>query len=223
MMTAPNEVEDSINRIAAKARAAGMHLIIATQRPSVDVVTGVIKANIPTRIAFAVSSQIDSRTILDSAGAEKLLGRGDMLFSPVGSTKPNRIQGCFVSDEEVEAVDDYIKSDHTVDYDDDVMVEIERQAAIEKKQKTGLPEDGPEGDPMLDEAIKVVVENGMASTSLLQRKLKLGYARAARIVDEMEQRGVVGPYEGSKPRKVLISKEQLLEREAAGDVNETAE
>lgn len=223
MMTAPNEVEDSINRIAAKARAAGMHLIIATQRPSVDVVTGVIKANIPTRIAFAVSSQIDSRTILDSAGAEKLLGRGDMLFSPVGSTKPNRIQGCFVSDEEVEAVVDYIKSDHTVDYDDDVMVEIERQAAIEKKQKTGLPEDGPEGDPMLDEAIKVVVENGMASTSLLQRKLKLGYARAARIVDEMEQRGVVGPYEGSKPRKVLISKEQLLEREAAGDVNETAE
>ena len=223
MMTAPNEVEDSINRIAAKARAAGMHLIIATQRPSVDVVTGVIKANIPTRIAFAVSSQIDSRTILDSAGAEKLLGRGDMLFSPVGSTKPNRIQGCFVSDEEVEAVVDYIKSDHTVDYDDDVMVEIERQAAIEKKQKTGLPEDGPEGDPMLDEAIKVVVENGMASTSLLQRKLKLGYARAARIVDEMEQRGVVGPYEGSKPRKVLVSKEQLLEREAAGEVNETAE
>lgn len=223
MMTAPNEVEDSINRIAAKARAAGMHLIIATQRPSVDVVTGVIKANIPTRIAFAVSSQIDSRTILDSAGAEKLLGRGDMLFSPVGSTKPNRIQGCFVSDEEVEAVVDYIKSDRTVDYDDDVMVEIERQAAIEKKQKTGLPEDGPEGDPMLDEAIRVVVENGMASTSLLQRKLKLGYARAARIVDEMEQRGVVGPYEGSKPRKVLISKEQLLEREAAGEVNETAE
>ena len=223
MMTAPNEVEDSINRIAAKARAAGMHLIIATQRPSVDVVTGVIKANIPTRIAFAVSSQIDSRTILDSAGAEKLLGRGDMLFSPVGSTKPNRIQGCFVSDEEVEAVVDYVKGDHTADYDDDVMVEIERQAAIEKKQKTGLPEDGPEGDPMLDEAIKVVVENGMASTSLLQRKLKLGYARAARIVDEMEQRGVVGPYEGSKPRKVLISKEQLLEREAAGEVNETAE
>ena len=216
MMTAPNEVEDSINRIAAKARAAGMHLIIATQRPSVDVVTGVIKANIPTRIAFAVSSHIDSRTILDTAGAEKLLGRGDMLFSPVGSTKPNRIQGCFVSDEEVEAVVDYVKGDHTADYDDDVMVEIERQAAIEKKQKTGLPEDGPEGDPMLNEAIKVVVENGMASTSLLQRKLKLGYARAARIVDEMEQRGVVGPYEGSKPRKVLISKEQLLEREAAG-------
>ena len=216
MMTAPNEVEDSINRIAAKARAAGMHLIIATQRPSVDVVTGVIKANIPTRIAFAVSSQIDSRTILDSAGAEKLLGRGDMLFSPVGSNKPNRIQGCFVSDEEVEAVVDYIKGDHSADYDDDVMVEIERQAAVEKKQKTGLKEDGPEEDPMLSDAIRVVVENGQASTSLLQRRLKLGYARAARIVDEMEQRGVVGPYEGSKPRKVLITMDQLMEREAAG-------
>ena len=216
MMTAPNEVEDSINRIAAKARAAGMHLIIATQRPSVDVVTGVIKANIPTRIAFAVSSQIDSRTILDSSGAEKLLGRGDMLFSPVGSNKPNRIQGCFVSDEEVEAVVEYIKGDHSADYDDDVMVEIERQAAVEKKQKTGLKEDGPDEDPMLSDAIKVVVENGQASTSLLQRRLKLGYARAARIVDEMEQRGVVGPYEGSKPRKVLITMDQLMEREAAG-------
>ena len=217
MMTAPNEVEDSINRIAAKARAAGMHLIIATQRPSVDVVTGVIKANIPTRIAFAVSSQIDSRTILDTAGAEKLLGRGDMLFSPVGSTKPNRIQGCFVSDEEVEAVVDFIKNGKTAEYDDNVMVEIERQAAVEKKQKTGLAEDGPEEDPMLSEAIRVVVENGMASTSLLQRKLKLGYARAARIVDMMEERGVVGPYEGAKPRKVLITQEQLLEKEAASE------
>ncbi|MBE6749601.1 MAG: DNA translocase FtsK [Ruminococcaceae bacterium] len=217
MMTAPNEVEDSINRIAAKARAAGMHLIIATQRPSVDVVTGVIKANIPTRIAFAVSSQIDSRTILDSAGAEKLLGRGDMLFSPMGSNKPSRIQGCFVSDEEIESVIDFIKSGKTADYDDNVMVEIERQAAVEKKQKTGLPEDGPDEDPMLQDAIKVVVENGMASTSLLQRKLKLGYARAARIVDEMEQRGVVGPYEGSKPRKVLITKEQLMESEASSE------
>ncbi len=216
MMTAPNEVEDSINRIAAKARAAGMHLIIATQRPSVDVVTGVIKANIPTRIAFAVSSQIDSRTILDSSGAEKLLGRGDMLFSPVGSNKPNRIQGCFVSDDEVEAVVEYIKGDYSADYDDDVMVEIERQAAVEKKQKTGLKEDGPDEDPMLSDAIRVVVENGQASTSLLQRRLKLGYARAARIVDEMEQRGVVGPYEGSKPRKVLITMDQLMEREAAG-------
>ncbi|MBQ9965235.1 MAG: DNA translocase FtsK [Clostridia bacterium] len=214
MMTAPHEVEDSINRIAAKARAAGMHLLIATQRPSVDVVTGVIKANIPTRIAFAVSSQIDSRTILDFAGAEKLLGRGDMLFSPIGSTKPNRLQGCFVSDSEVEAVVKYIKGESTAEYDDNIMVEIERQAAIEKKQKTGLEEDGPDTDPMLEEAIRVVVENGMASTSLLQRKLKLGYARAARIVDEMENRGIVGPYDGPRPRQVLITMDQLLEQKA---------
>ncbi len=217
MMTSPKEVEDSINRIAAKARAAGMHLIVATQRPSVDVVTGVIKANIPTRIAFAVSSQVDSRTILDGAGAEKLLGRGDMLFRFAGAPKPNRIQGCFVSDNEVESVVDFIKKGKTAEYDDNVMVEIERQAAVEKKQKTGLQEDGPDEDPMLHDAIRVVVENGMASTSLLQRKLKLGYARAARIVDEMEGRGVVGPYEGSKPRKVLITMDQLLEMEAAGE------
>ncbi len=214
MMTAPNEVEDSINRIAAKARAAGMHLLIATQRPSVDVVTGVIKANIPTRIAFAVSSQIDSRTIIDATGAEKLIGRGDMLFNPMGATKPSRLQGCFVSEDEVEAVVDYIKGDHSSEYDEDVMHEIERQAAIEKKQKTGLAEDGPDEDPMLSAAIETVVELGQASTSLLQRKLKLGYARAARLVDMMEERGVVGPYEGSKPRQVLITKEQLLEKQA---------
>ncbi len=217
MMTSPKEVEDSINRIAAKARAAGMHLLVATQRPSVDVVTGVIKANIPTRIAFAVSSQVDSRTILDSAGAEKLLGRGDMLFRFAGAPKPNRIQGCFVSDSEVEDVVEFIKSKKTADYDDDIMVEIERQAAVEKKQKTGLPEDGPDEDPMLSEAIRCVVETGMASTSYLQRKLKLGYARAGRIVDQMEQRGIVGPYEGSKPRKVLITMAELLEKEAAGE------
>ncbi len=215
MMTAPGEVEDSINRIAAKARAAGMHLLIATQRPSVDVVTGVIKANIPTRIAFAVSSQIDSRTILDTGGAEKLLGRGDMLFSPIGSTKPSRLQGCFVSDEEVEAVVDFVKNGGSADYDDNIMVEIERQAAVEKQKKSGLPEDGPGDDPVLDEAIRVVVENGQASTSLLQRRLKLGYARAARIVDEMEERGIVGPYEGSKPRKVLITMDQLMEKQAS--------
>ena len=214
MMTAPKEVEDSINRIAAKARAAGIHLLIATQRPSVNVVTGVIKANIPTRIAFAVSSHIDSSTILDTAGAEKLLGRGDMLFSPVGSAKPKRLQGCFVSDEEVERVVEFVKNNGSTDYSDDIMMEIERQAAVEKQKKTGIAEDGPEGDPMLDEAIAVVVEQGMASTSLLQRKLKLGYARAARIVDEMEARGVVGPYEGAKPRKVLITKEQLMEKQA---------
>ncbi len=212
MMTAPKEVEDSINRIAAKARAAGIHLLIATQRPSVNVITGVIKANIPTRIAFSVSSHIDSGTILDSAGAEKLLGRGDMLFSPVGATKPRRIQGCFVSDEEVEKVVSFVKSGGSADYDDNIITEIERNAAIEKQKRTGLDEDAPEGDPMLEEAIKVVVEMGQASTSMLQRKLKLGYARAARIVDEMEERGIVGPYEGAKPRQVLITPDQLNER-----------
>ena len=217
MMTSPREVEDSINRIAAKARAAGMHLIVATQRPSVDVVTGVIKANIPTRIAFSVSSQVDSRTILDIAGAEKLLGRGDMLFRFAGAPKPNRIQGCFVSDDEVESVVEFIKNGKTAEYDDNIMVEIERQAAQEKQQKTGLSEDGPEQDAKLNDAIRVVVENGLASTSLLQRKLGLGYARAARIMDEMEQRGIIGAYEGSKPRKVLITMDQLLEREAAGE------
>ena len=218
MQTASKEVEDHIARLAAKARAAGIHMILATQRPSVDVITGVIKANIPTRIALTTSSQIDSRTIIDQAGAEKLLGRGDMLFNPVGSSKPNRLQGCFVSNEEIKAVVDFIKGDRTASYDSDVMLEIERQAAIEKKQRTGVEEDGPDEDPMLKDAIKVVVENGMASTSLLQRKLKLGYARAARIIDEMEQRGIVGGYEGSKPRKVLITPDQLMEMEAtAGD------
>ena len=217
MQTASKEVEDHIARLAAKARAAGIHMILATQRPSVDVITGVIKANIPTRIALTTSSQIDSRTIIDQAGAEKLLGRGDMLFNPVGTSKPARLQGCFVSNEEISAVVNFVKGDRTACYNEDVMNEIERQAAIEKKQRTGVEEDGPEEDPMLKEAIRVVVENGLASTSLLQRKLKLGYARAARIIDEMEGRGIVGGYEGSKPRKVLITSDQLMEMEAAGD------
>jgi S-DNA-T family DNA segregation ATPase FtsK/SpoIIIE len=216
MQTASKEVEDHIARLAAKARAAGIHMILATQRPSVDVITGVIKANIPTRIALTTSSQIDSRTIIDQAGAEKLLGRGDMLFNPVGTSKPSRLQGCFVSNEEIKAVVDFVKGDRSACYNEDVMNEIERQAAIEKKQRTGVEEDGPDEDPMLQDAIRVVVENGLASTSLLQRKLKLGYARAARIIDEMEQRGIVGGYEGSKPRKVLITQDQLLEMEAAG-------
>lgn len=217
MMTAPGEVEDSINRIAAKARAAGMHLLIATQRPSVDVVTGVIKANVPTRIAFAVASQIDSRTILDIGGAEKLLGRGDMLFNPVGASKPARLQGCFVSDEEVEAVVEYVKGNRSIEYSQEIQGEIDRLAAAQKKGKGTANDDGEgasDEDPMLNEAIKVVVEIGQASTSLLQRKLKLGYGRASRIIDQMEARGIIGPYEGSKPRQVLISSAEWMERQA---------
>lgn len=216
MMAAPGDVEDSICRLAQMARAAGMHLIIATQRPSVDVITGVIKANIPSRIAFAVSSSVDSRTILDSGGAEKLLGRGDMLFYPVGAPKPQRVQGCFVSDQEVEAVVEFIKRGGESEYDDKVMEEIERQAAAEKGKKRGSDTDDEGGgfeeeDDMLPAAIECVVEMGMASTSLLQRKLKLGYARAARIVDQLEEKGIVGPFEGSKPRQVLMTREQLYE------------
>jgi len=215
MMTAPKEVEDSINRIAAKARAAGMHLIIATQRPSVDVVTGVIKANIPTRVAFAVSSQVDSRTILDIAGAEKLLGRGDMLFNPIGSNKPSRVQGCYVGDDEVEAVVDFVKKGQASEYDQEVIDEIERQAVLDKKDKNISSDDGDDdSDPMFNSAVEVAVENGQISTSMLQRKLKLGYARAARIIDQMHERGIVGPFEGSKPRQVLITAEEWLERKA---------
>lgn len=212
MMAAPSEVEDSICRLAQMARAAGMHLIIATQRPSVDVITGVIKANIPSRIAFAVSSQIDSRTILDMGGAEKLLGMGDMLFSPVGSSKPTRVQGCFVSDEEIERVVTYINSAGAPQYDDQVLEEIDKHTPVGKGNASGASNDeGGDEDEMLAPAIECVIEAGMASTSLLQRKLKLGYARAARIIDEMEGRGIIGPYEGSKPRAVLISKERWIE------------
>ena len=224
MMTAPKEVEDSVCRIAQKARAAGMHLIIATQRPSVDVVTGLIKANVPTRVAFAVSSQIDSRTILDVGGAEKLLGKGDMLFCPVGSNKPTRIQGCFVSDAEVERVVEFVKTGRVAEYDKSISDTIESiTAAKEKGGKSEVASEG-EHDAMIDKAIECVIEAGQASTSLLQRRLKLGYARAARIVDEMEVMGIVGPYEGSKPRQVLISQAQWLERQAmSGSSTEEAE
>ena len=207
MMAAPNEVEDSICRLAQMARAAGMHLVIATQRPSVDVITGIIKANIPSRIAFAVSSQVDSRTILDMGGAEKLLGRGDMLFSPLGVQKPMRVQGCFIDDREIEAVVDFIRKAASAEYDESVMEEIERGGAAEQTESS----EEPEGDPMIPEAVRCVVEAGQASTSLLQRRLRLGYARAGRLVDEMEQMGIVGPHEGSKPRQVLISWQQYLE------------
>ncbi len=211
MMAAPNEVEESICRLAQMARAAGMHLVIATQRPSVDVITGLIKANVPSRIAFAVKSQIDSRTILDTAGAEKLLGRGDMLYSPIGTTKPMRVQGCFVDDDEIERIIDFIKKNKTVEYDKDVIDEIERNAASENGGKQNDGGDG-ESDPMMEQAIQCVVEAGQASTSLLQRRLRLGYARAGRLIDQMEQMGIVGPHEGAKPRKVLMTYQQWLER-----------
>lgn len=218
MMAAPHEVEDSICRLAQMARAAGMHLVIATQRPSVDVITGLIKANIPSRLSLKVSSQIDSRTIIDAAGAEKLLGNGDMLFYPVGIAKPIRVQGCFLSDKEVETVVDYIKGQEQSAYDDDVMQEIERQAVQDKKKSSASSaddgDDDREADEMIPKAIEVVVDAQMASTTLLQRKLKLGYARAARIIDNLEERGIIGPYEGSKPRKVLISKQQWYEMNA---------
>ena len=210
MMAAPNEVEDSICRLAQMARAAGMHLVIATQRPSVDVITGLIKANIPSRIALTVSSQVDSRTILDMGGAEKLLGRGDMLFAPIGSQKPIRVQGCFVSDGEIESIANYLKSAAEHEYDEAIMDEIEKNAVAEKSHSK--EEDaGDSQDPMMAEAIQCVVEAGQASTSLLQRRLRLGYARAGRLIDEMEQMGVVGPHEGSKPRQVLITYQQWLE------------
>ncbi len=223
MMVAQNEVEDSICRLAQMARAAGMHLVIATQRPSVNVITGIIKANIPSRIALYVSSQVDSRTIIDTAGAEKLLGNGDMLFNPVGVSKPVRLQGCYVSDEEVEKVVDFIKSQGEGEYDSEVMEEIERQAVLEKKKGDGLPDPDSSPDSAADEetmrAIAVVVENQLASTTLLQRKLKIGYAKAARIMDELEEKGIIGPFEGSKPRKVLMSKQQFNEMRALNDAS----
>ena len=219
MMVVGKDVEDSICRIAQKARAAGMHLIVATQRPSVDVITGLIKANIPSRIAFAVSSQIDSRTILDSGGAEKLLGNGDMLFLPVGASKPVRVQGTFVTDEEIGAVLSFIKSTSTAQYDEEMIAEMERRAVAEKGSKKGGDDDGDGGgalDAMFEQAVECVIEAGQASTSLLQRRCKLGYARAARIMDQMEQEKIIGPYEGAKPRAVLVTKAEWEERKLNG-------
>ena len=211
MMVVGKDVEDSICRIAQKARAAGMHLIVATQRPSVDVITGLIKANIPSRIAFAVSSQVDSRTILDGAGAEKLLGMGDMLFMPVGAPKPIRIQGTYVTDEEISRVLTFIKASGTVQYDEAMIRAMEEHTVQDKNGKDRDDDEGGADDPMLKAAVEVVIDAGQASTSLLQRRCKLGYARAARIMDEMEQKGIIGPYEGAKPRAVLISRQQWLE------------
>lgn len=210
MMVAKNDVEGAICRLAQKARAAGMHLVIATQRPSVDVITGLIKANIPSRIAFAVSSQIDSRTILDQVGAEKLLGKGDMLFFPTGAPKPVRVQGAFVSDKEVEKIVDFLKSNGETTYRDDITEYIEKANCTDKEIDEGIMDDD-ETDPLLNEAIQTVIETGQASTSFIQRRFKVGYARAGRIIDQMEERGIISGYQGSKPREVLMTKERWEE------------
>ena len=223
MLVAAKEVEESICRVAQMGRAAGMHLVIATQRPSADVITGLMKANIPSRIAFAVASAMESRIILDTAGAEKLVGRGDMLYAPLGEGKPKRVQGCFISSEEIERVVNFVKENGETDYDESVIDKI--NAAVAEKEKGGGKGGGnaaseqsaaDEGDELLPAAIDVVMETGQASVSMLQRRLKLGYSRAARIVDEMETRGIVGQFEGSKPRQILITKEQWQELKMKG-------
>ena len=216
MLVAAKEVEESICRVAQMGRAAGMHLVIATQRPSADVITGLMKANIPSRIAFAVASALESRIILDTTGAEKLVGRGDMLYFPLGSGKPTRVQGCLISDEEVAAVVNFVKQSGGADYSEEIMSEIEQHAAAKDKSDKGVGGSAPDGvndeyDELLPAAIEVVLELGQASVSMLQRRLKLGYGRAARLVDQMEEKGVVGPFEGSKPRQLLITKEQWQE------------
>ena len=221
MMVAAKEVEDSICRIAQMGRASGMHLIIATQRPSANVITGLMKANIPSRIAFSVASAMESRIILDTMGAEKLVGKGDMLFAPIGSGKPLRVQGCFVTDGEVEAVAEYVKENYVADYNQQVLDEIEKKAQQTGKKPASVSDPDPsdeelEGDEMLPAAVDVILETGQASVSMLQRRLKLGYARAARIVDEMEEKGIVGPFQGSKPRAILITKEQWEARKGGG-------
>ena len=221
MLVAAKEVEESICRVAQMGRAAGMHLVIATQRPSSDVITGLMKANIPSRIAFAVASSLESRIILDTTGAEKLVGKGDMLYAPLGAGKPTRVQGCFITPEEIERVVDYVKQSGEAEYSQDVMDKIEQ--AVKEKEKgggksAGAPEPAGESpdDELLSAAVDVVLETGQASVSMLQRRLKLGYARAARLVDQMEEKGIVGPFEGSKPRQLLITKEQWQELKMKG-------
>lgn len=221
MMVSPKEVEDSICRLAQKARAAGMHLVVATQRPSVDVITGVIKANIPSRLSLSVSSQVDSRTILDCIGAENLLGNGDMLFSPVGITKPVRIQGAYLSDEEIERIVNFIKSQENAEYDDGIMSEIERNATADNSSKkkgsaASAADEGGNYDALIDDAMDLVTLGDIASTTAIQRKLGVGYARAGRIMDQLEELGFVGAADGNKPRKVLVSRAQYLEMKASG-------
>lgn len=220
MIAAKSEVEDAINRLAALARAAGMYLVIATQRPTVNVITGVIKANIPSRIAFNVTSQIDSRTILDTPGAEKLLGRGDMLYNPSGASKPQRIQGNFVSDGEIERVIAFIKEQYEATYDEAVMENIQKeQERIESgetdaddTEDDGMTRSGSDAkDELFIQAVEMVLDNGQASVAMFQRRFKIGYQRAARLIDQMEERRIIGPYEGTKPRQVLISRQEFLE------------
>ncbi len=222
MMVAKSDVEDAICRLAQKARAAGMHLVIATQRPSVDVITGLIKANVPSRIAFAVSSQVDSRTILDSIGAEKLLGKGDMLFFPAGAPKPSRVQGAFVSDDEVEKIVDFIKSNGTATYSEDILESIENSNKTDKEIADSKDNDD-DTDPFLMDAIQTVVETGQASTSFIQRRFKVGYARAGRIIDQMEERGVISGYQGSKPREVLMTLDRWNELKMGTTPSENSE
>ena len=221
MMVAAKEVEDSICRIAQMGRAAGMHLIIATQRPSANVITGLMKANIPSRIAFSVASAMESRIILDTMGAEKLVGKGDMLYAPIGSGRPQRVQGCFVTDAEVEAVAGYVKENYNAEYSQQVLDEIEKTVQQTGKKTASVADidandEELDGDEMLPQAVDVILETGQASVSMLQRRLKLGYARAARIVDEMEEKGIVGPFQGSKPRAILITKEQWQTMKSGG-------
>ena len=223
MLVAAKEVEESICRVAQMGRAAGVHLVIATQRPSADVITGLMKANIPSRIAFAVASSLESRIILDNTGAEKLVGKGDMLYAPLGAGKPTRVQGCFISPEEIEQVVEFIKQSGEAQYSDEVIAKIEE--SIQEKEKGGAKggsaapaaDSGDEdGDELLPAAVDVVLETGQASVSMLQRRLKLGYSRAARLVDQMEERGIVGPFEGSKPRQLLITRAQWQEMQMGG-------
>ena len=216
MTVAAKEVEESICRVAQMGRAAGMHLVIATQSPRADVITGLMKANIPSRIAFAVKDAINSRIILDATGAEKLVGRGDMLYAPIGSSKPTRVQGCYITPEEIERVVSFVKSTGEAQYSDEVMQKIEENVQ-EKERKNGSPSSGGEPaedegtDELLPAAVEVILETGQASVSMLQRRLKLGYSRAARLVDQMEQKGYVGPFEGSKPRQLLITRAKWQE------------
>jgi S-DNA-T family DNA segregation ATPase FtsK/SpoIIIE len=228
MMVAAKDVEDAICRLAQKARAAGMHLVIATQRPSVDVITGIIKANVPSRIAFAVSSQIDSRTILDMAGAEKLLGKGDMLFYPIGASKPVRVQGSFVDDKEVEKIVSFIKKDgEQSEYSKKILEQIENSSKSDKERDEDLMDDDDETDPLLTEAIEYALEVGQASVSMFQRKFKIGYSRAGRLIDSMHERGIISGFEGSKPRKLLMTKERWAElnmmQPPAGDFDDENE